>query len=595
MHKISLTAILLLISTFHIAFSQENRTDWWTEARFGMFIHWGLYSGTEGIWKGERHRHFNNYAEWIKYRNRIPNKEYGELAKRFVWDEIDPEEWVLQAKNAGMHYITITAKHHDGFALWDTQVGDYSFKNYDPDSRDILAELAAACKKHDMKLGFYYSHWVDWEHPYGWDHNRELTKDLNDTQFDQYWQEKVIPQLTELLSNYGEVALLWFDMWIGHEQTIVQEKQLRQVIELVRNLQPNCLINSRLGLPVTEADIDYETLGDNQLGAVYKKNPWQTPGTIAHSWGYNALENDWKSTNQLLQALINNVSLNGNFMLNIGPRADGSLPYESISRLADMGKWLEINGASIYGAGGLELRPRQHDWGKITFKKVAEKEKVFLHVFNWPLDKKLRLSGITSTPQKIYLLADKLKKPLDFTQEGPITHIQLPHRQPDHFVSVVALEFEEPISLDIEVAAESSFGGVALHAQNVLEKNLETNRLDPPNRMVSPEHINLKAEQELSWKIYLPESGSKNLSISFANPNEKGLRAEIMIGEKKLSMALEPTGKVVVEPNQDYYTEEFIDLPLGKLELSEPGYYTVKFVVKEKNEKPIRFNRIWID
>ncbi|TVP48809.1 MAG: alpha-L-fucosidase, partial [Mongoliibacter sp.] len=254
MRKIFPTLILIFFSIHQFVFAQELRTDWWTEARFGMFIHWGLYSGAEGIWKGEKHRHFNNYAEWIKYRNRISNEEYGDLAKRFVWDEINPEEWVIQAKKAGMQYITITAKHHDGFALWDTQIGNYSFKNYDPKSRDILAELAAACKKHDMKLGFYYSHWVDWEHPYGWDHNRELTGDLTDEQFDQYWQEKVIPQLRELLTNYGDVALLWFDMWIGHEKTIVQEKQLRQVIRLVRELQPNCLINSRLGLPVSDPD-----------------------------------------------------------------------------------------------------------------------------------------------------------------------------------------------------------------------------------------------------------------------------------------------------------------------------------------------------
>lgn len=575
--------------------AQQSRTDWWTESRFGMFIHWGLYSGAEGIWKGEKHRHFNNYAEWIKYRNRISIEEYGELAKRFVWEEINPEEWVLLAKKAGMQYITITAKHHDGFALWDTQVGNYSFKNYDPNSRDVLAELAAACKKHDMKLGFYYSHWVDWEHPYGWDHNRELTKDLSDEQFDQYWQEKVIPQLRELLTNYGDVALLWFDMWIGHEKTIVQENQLRQVIDLVRELQPDCLINSRLGLPVSDPDIDYETLGDNQLGAIYQKNPWQTPGTIAHSWGYHALENDWKSTNQLLQALINNVSLNGNFMLNIGPRADGSLPYESISRLEDMGRWLEVNGDAMYSAGGLELRPKQHDWGKITYKKVAGKEKAFLHVFNWPLDKKLRLSGINSKPTKAYLLADKLQKPLTFTQSGPILHIHLPLRQPDPFVSVVVLEFDANLELDVDVAAESTFGGIALHAKNVLEKDLEINRLEPANRMVSPEHLNLKKDQTISWKVYIGEAGHKKVSISFANPSNEKLKAEILIDDQKHEINLSPTGKIVVEPNQNYYTEEFVDFTLGQIEFDAVGYYIIKFKVVERTSEPLRFNRIWIE
>ncbi|EOZ97003.1 Alpha-L-fucosidase [Indibacter alkaliphilus LW1] len=595
MNKLFSTFLLILLTIQFSGQAQELRSDWWTEARFGMFIHWGLYSGAEGIWKGEKHRHFNNYAEWIKYRNRISNEEYGELAKRFVWEDIDPEKWVIQAKKAGMQYITITAKHHDGFALWDTKVGNYSFKNYDPESRDILAELAAACKKHNMKLGFYYSHWVDWEHPYGWDHNRELTQDLSDEQFDKYWQEKVIPQLRELLTNYGDVALLWFDMWLGHEETIVQEKQLRQVISLVRELQPNCLINSRLGLPVSDPDIDYETLGDNQLGAIYQKNPWQTPGTIAHSWGYHALENDWKSTNQLLQALINNVSLNGNFMLNIGPRADGSLPYESISRLEDMGRWLEVNGASIFGAGGLELRPRQYDWGKLTFKKENGKDKIFLQVFNWPLDKTLRFTGVLTKPSKVYLLADKLQKPISHTQSGPNLHLHLPRLQPDPFVSVVVLEFDEQPELDKDVAAESSFGGVALHGGNALEKDVQLEKLDPPGRMVSPEYVNISQGQELNWKLYAIETEQKNLSISFANPGKKPIKGEILLGDRKMEIELKPTGKVVVEPNQNYYTEEFIDFPLGQFDFSEVGYHTIKFRILDKPSTTIRFNRIWIE
>lgn len=572
--------------------AQESRTDWWTDARFGMFIHWGLYSGAEGLWKGEKIRHFNNYAEWIKYRNRIPTEEYGKLAERFVWDDINPEEWVLLAKNAGMHYITITAKHHDGFALWDTKIGSYSFKNYDPKSRDIIAELAEACKKHDMKLGFYYSHWVDWEHPYGWDHNRELTKDLTDQQFDQYWQEKVIPQIQELLTNYGDIAMLWFDMWIPHQQTIVKERQLRQVIDMVRKLQPNCLINSRLGLPVSDSEIDFETLGDNQLGAVYKNNPWQTPGTIAHSWGYHALENDWKSTNQLLQALINNVSLNGNFMLNIGPRADGSLPYESISRLEDMGKWLAINGESIYKAGGLELRPRQYDWGKITYKREGTTHKVYLHVFNWPLDRILRFTGILNKPSSVYLLSDKLQNHLEFNQSGPSLHITLPHKQPDPYISVLVLEYENNLELETKVAAESSFGGVSLNYSNELLQLNKSTKLD----RVSPEHISLEKDTKLEWQVYMKEAGEKQLSISYANPSKTPVEISVSNDtQKSIQAFLSPTGKIVVEPNENFYTEEFVDLHLGKMDFPEAGYYTITLNNKLDKGEKLRLNWIWIE
>ncbi|WP_194777302.1 alpha-L-fucosidase [Pararhodonellum marinum] len=592
MKNIRLVFIYSVFMVSNVLNAQDLRTDWWTDARFGMFIHWGLYSGAEGMWKGEKHRHFNNYAEWIKYRNRISTEAYGKLAERFLWDDIDPEEWVILAKKAGMHYITITAKHHDGFALWDTQVGEYSFKQYDPESKDVIAELAAACKKHGIKLGFYYSHWVDWEHPFGWDHNRELSDDLSAEEFDQYWQEKVMPQLRELLTNYGEIAMLWFDMWIPHQETIVEEHQVRQVISLVRELQPDCLINSRLGLPVSDPDIDFETLGDNQLGAIYQTNPWQTPGTIAHSWGYNALENEWKSTNQLLQALINNVSLNGNFMLNIGPRADGSVPFESISRLKDMGQWLATNGEAIYQAGGIALRPTQHDWGKITYKSEGERKKLYLQVFNWPLDKILRVTGITATPKSAYLLADKLKTNLSFDQKGPFLHIDLPRIQPDPFVSVVVLEFGEDLNLDREVAAESSFGGVSLHARNLLSHKAEKVKAD----RVTPEHLLLKEAEVLEWKFYVDAPGEKQMSLSYANPGIKDIDFQLEIkGLETITKSLPPTGKVVVEPNQQFYAEEFVDTPLGKVNIPEPGYYTVLFQLKTRSRESLKLNWIWVE
>ncbi|WP_231577298.1 alpha-L-fucosidase [Sphingobacterium sp. IITKGP-BTPF85] len=356
MKRISITFSLLLTLTFTV-FAQENpKTKWFSHDRFGMFIHWGLYSGAEGLWKGEKLRYINNYAEWLRYRNRVSKDEYGELAKRFVWDQINPEEWVLLAKKAGMKYIIMTTKHHDGVAIWDTKIGNYSLSKLSGSNRDIIKELAAACKKHNMKLGFYYSHWIDWEHPYAWDHNQELTGHVTDTQYNQYWQEKVMPQLRELLTNYGDIALMWFDMWIPYQKSIIKKEQLEQVVELIHTLQPNCLINSRLGLPTDEKNIDFETFGDNQFGTSYIQHPWETPGTIAHSWGYNGQENEWKSTSQIFNSLISNVSLNGGFTLNIGPRADGTVPYESVSRLEDIGKWLNKHGESIYGATGLDLR-----------------------------------------------------------------------------------------------------------------------------------------------------------------------------------------------------------------------------------------------
>ena len=391
--------LLVFFVIFSIKTNCQNlvneRAKWFVNDRFGMFIHWGLYSGAEGNWKGEKVRYDNDYAEWIQYRNQIEKSEYIKLSKRFDWNKIDPEEWVLLAKKAGMKYITITAKHHDGFAIWNSKASDFNIYNYSKPKRDIIKDLSEACKKHNMKLGFYYSHWTDWEHPYAWDNSKEIYW-LDKDKFDIYWQEKVIPQMKELLTNYGEISMIWFDMWLHHDQTIVSKDQLLQLKNLIREIQPNCLINSRLGLSVEEdADVDFRTLGDNQLGEYKFDYPWQTPATVAHSWGYSKNENEWKSTTSILRSLIGNVSLNGNLMLNIGPTSDGSVPYEIRKRFSEIGEWLKFYGKSVYGAEAFDLRSNLHDWGLITYKPYKQRKyNVFLNIFDQKPGNNINVTGI---------------------------------------------------------------------------------------------------------------------------------------------------------------------------------------------------------
>ncbi len=560
-----------------------------------MFIHWGVYSGAEGFWKGEKLRNDNDYAEWIMYRNRIDREEYLSLLNRFDWDKIDPEEWVILAKNSGMKYVTLTAKHHDGFALWDSQVSDYDLGNYTSPKRDIVKELADACQKHGLKLGLYYSHWVDWEHEFGWDHTKEITG-IAPEKYDRYWQEKVIPQVRELLINYGEIGMFWFDMWIHHSETVVTKEQLLQLKGLIRELQPNCIVNSRLGLSIEEdPDVDFKTLGDNQLGSQKEDFPWQSPATVAHSWGFHSEDTDWKSTTTLLKSLINNVSLNGNFMLNIGPRANGDVPYEISQRMLEMGKWLDVNGESIYGAEAFDLDKDLHDWGKITCKKEGNKTKLYLHVFNWPLNKKLNFTGISATPEKIYLLTDKQQKPLSFKHTGVFTQIDLPAMEPDPYISVLVVEYDQYPETVQKLVAKTTDGGFSLTPRNLIYSKDEIKIQTKSRRGTIPEFTPVVGSQKMKWKIYVDEPGTKTVDISYSFQGKNPKSKLVISGfDTALTHQVEPTGKTVGEPNSDWVIDNFKSFSLGEIHFPEKGFYEINLEAEPGRNEEIKFQWIWL-
>ncbi len=396
----------------------DPRLDWWREARFGLFIHWGLYAIPAGEWKGKR---IPSIGEWIMKRAQIPVAEYEQLAKQFNPVKFDAAEWVSLAKNAGQKYITITAKHHDGFCLFKSEYTDYNMVDGTPFGRDPLTELAQECQKQGLKFCFYYSQTQDWHHPNGdgndWDY------DPKHQDFADYVENYVKPQVRELLTNYGPIGLIWFDT--PKHMTAEQSESL---LALVHELQPDCLVSGRVG----NALGDYASTGDNRIPDQSLNMDWETPATINDTWGFKYYDHNWKSTSELIRKLVDIVSKGGNYLLNVGPTAEGVIPQPSVERLLAMGEWLKVNGEAVYGA---KAGPIQGvEWGRSTTKPG----KVYLHVFDWPQDGQIRVSGLENVTGA-YLLSDVARSPLAVVAEQDEWVIAVPAQAPDEIDTVIAL------------------------------------------------------------------------------------------------------------------------------------------------------------
>ena len=408
---------------------RDARMAWWREAKFGLFIHWGVYAVPAGKYGDQDH-----YGEWIMWNTKMSPTEYKGYAKKFNPVKYNPEQWVKIAKDAGMRYIVITSKHHDGFALFPSKASDWNVVDASAYGKDLLGPLVKAAHAEDLKIGFYYSHAQDWgnrggaikafKEGEGWDESQRGT-------FDSYLEKTAIPQIREILTQFP-IDVLWWDTPIH-----MYKPRAEPIAKLIKEMSPNIVSNTRLGGGFGDYHIAEQFVPSTGL-----KGDWETCMTLNKHWGYNAADQNWKSSTELIQKLIGICAKGGNFLLNVGPTAEGEIPEESVKRLNDVGEWLKENGESIYGttAGPFPFL----SWGAATRKNQI----VYLHVFDWPKNGELRLP-LLSKIKKTTLLTDSSNE-LKFSQSEVGTIIQLPKQAPSKSASVIKLEVaEEPVVVPI--------------------------------------------------------------------------------------------------------------------------------------------------
>jgi alpha-L-fucosidase len=357
------------------------------------------------------------------YFARIPAAEYECLAAQFNPHKFDAAEWVSLAKQAGQKYIIITSKHHDGFCIFDSKGSDYDMIDATPFGRDPLKELATECQKQGIKLGFYYSQTQDWHHPHG--HGNDWDYDEAGKDFAGYIESYVKPQVRELLTHYGSIAIIWFDTPMR-----ITTQQSQSLLDLCHELQPDCLVSGRLG----NALGDYASTADNMIPAQAVDADWESPSTINDTWGFKKDDHNWKSPKELVHKLIDIVSKGGNYLLNIGPTAEGIIPQPSIDRLLEMGKWLETNGEAVYGTRPGPLQGL--GWCRSTVKG----DKVYLHVFDWPQGGRIKVTDPGKRLVGVYLLSDPSHATLPVLEGQDGVVIVGPTEAPDTIDTVLVLK-----------------------------------------------------------------------------------------------------------------------------------------------------------
>lgn len=582
--------LLLFFTWFSISIHAEEMDELWGEqvvklnaadakrgqlfrdGNYAMFIHWGLYSNLANKVDGKT---YYGIAEWIMHRRRanIPPAEYEKLAKKFNPTKFDAEKIVQLAKDAGMKYIVITSKHHDGFAMYDSKVSKFNIVEATPFKRDPMKELAKECEKAGIGFGFYYSQTQDWTEPGGYG-GPKSDANGDSVSFDEYFEKKCLPQIEEITTKYGPMVLIWFDTPGG-----LSKDYVGRIIDTVRKNQPNALVSGRVGHDMG----DYMTLGDMEIPKENIEGMWESVDTTNDSWGYAWYDQNWKTPKEILERLISCVARGGTYMLNIGPRGDGSLPERMSKVLRSAGDWIKRYPQVVYGT---EPSPWKHalPWGEVTAKDST----LFLSLYKWPDAPYLYLPGLKTEITSSKLLGKEGEIPITFAKEDLGYRLYVPPRAAESLVSVIQIDLNGPPEVDRTYSLDPEFETTLTMESAEVEgaEKCEQRWMEKFGEWKCVTSVTKWSDSaKVMFRLNVPHPGEYQVNLTYS-------------GEGRVAWGVDVVGGEHIQ-NEQNSSHNYQSFPIGWINFPKPGKYTLsvsclegslkKASLKSIHFKPVAF------